>query len=147
MLKKVVTYKDFDGEERTDEFYFNLTKAECTELQLSKEGGLSKLLGKIVSEHNNEKLMEYFKKIVLMSYGERTLDSKGRIIHLKNDRVREEFQSSAAFSEIYMELAFNDEAAAEFVNGILPADLEDSVKNNMKILPGKAPVVVETPQA
>lgn len=144
MLKKVVTYKDFDGEERTDEFYFNLTPAECTELQLSKEGGLSKLLSKIVTERNNEKLMEYFKKIILMSYGERTLDSKGRIIHLKNDRLREEFQSSAAFSAIYMELAFDDKAAADFVNGILPSNLGEEVKE--KALPGKAPVVVETPQ-
>lgn len=145
MLKKTVTYKDFDGKEYTDDFYFNLTKAECTELLAENNGNLINLLEKIVSEQRSDKLIEYFKKLVLMAYGEKTIDSKGRTIHLKNDRIREEFLCSAAYSEIFMELANDDKAAADFVNGIIPADMDE--ESNLKALPGKAPVVVETPQA
>lgn len=117
MLKKTVTYSDFDEQQRTEEFYFNLTEAELTEMELSLNGGLSQLLDKIVKEHNQKKIIEYFKEIVLKSYGEKSLDGRQFI---KNDKIREEFASTAAYSVIFMELATDADAAAAFVNGIMP---------------------------
>lgn len=125
MIKKTVTYKDFDNQERTEDFYFNLTKAELTEMEMSLNGGLSTLLAKIIRERDNKQLIEYFKRIVLDSYGKKSLDGRN---FLKNDEIRNEFASTMAYSEIFMELASDDKAAADFINGILPSDLADEVK-------------------
>lgn len=121
MYKMSVSYEDFDGNQRTEDKYFNLTKAEVTELETSMNGGLSNLLEKIVAEQDQQKIIEYFKKMVLMAYGEKSLDGR---IFLKNDRIREEFACSAAYSEIFMKLATDADVAAEFVNGIIPKDLK-----------------------
>ncbi len=120
MIKKTITYEDFDGNERTDDYYFNLTKAEVMELRFSINGGLENMLDQIIKEQDQKQLIEYFKKLVLASYGKKSLDGR---TFMKNDEIREEFKSTMAYSEIFMELATDDKAAAEFVNGILPKDL------------------------
>lgn len=125
MVKKTITYKDFDGQERTEDYYFNLTKTELTEMELSMNGGLSTLLEKIIKERDMKQLIEYFKRIVLDSYGEKSLDGR---MFIKNEKLKEEFKSTMAYSEIFMELANDDKAAAEFINGILPSDLAEEVK-------------------
>lgn len=121
MIKKTITYEDFDGNTRTEDFYFNLTKAELTEMEMSLNGGLSQLLEKIVKENDQKQIIEYFKKIVLDSYGVKSLDGRN---FQKNEKIREEFASTAAYSEIFMELATDSEAASAFVNGIIPKSLE-----------------------
>ena len=125
MVKKTITYKDFDGQERTEDYYFNLTKTELTEMELSMNGGLSTLLEKIIKERDMKQLIEYFKRIVLDSYGEKSLDGR---MFVKNEKLKEDFKSTMAYSEIFMELANDDKAAAEFINGILPSDLAEEVK-------------------
>ena len=120
MYKMGLTYEDFDGNERTEDFYFNLTKAEVTELETSMNGGLSNLLEKIVNEKDNEKIISYFKMLVLKAYGQKSLDGR---IFMKNDQLRDEFACTAAYSEIFMKLATDADIAAEFVNGILPKSL------------------------
>lgn len=140
MLKKTVAYEDFDGNRRTEDLYFNLTEAEITEMELSFNGGLSQLLEKILQENDNKQIIEYFKKIVLMSYGKKSLDGRQ---FLKNDAIREEFASTLAYSEIFMELATDADAAAAFVNGIMPkkmSNTRDGVPMGVRALPGKAPV-------
>lgn len=117
MLKKTVTYEDFDGNSRTEDHYFNFTEAEVTEMELSLNGGLSQLLEKILQENDQKQIIEYFKKIVLMAYGKKSLDGRQ---FAKNDEIREEFASSAAYSEIFMELATDADAASAFVKGIMP---------------------------
>lgn len=141
MIKKTVTYEDFDGVSRTEDFYFNLTKAELTEMELSLNGGLSQLLTKIVQEKDGRMIIEYFKKIVLGAYGEKSLDGR---YFMKNDKIREEFASSAAYSEIFMELATDAEKGAEFVNGIMPKT-DAPEKTKIEALPGKAPIDVLPP--
>lgn len=121
MIKKTVTYEDFDGNKRTEDFYFNLTKAELTEMEMSLNGGLSQLLEKIVQENDQKLIIEYFKKIVLDSYGIKSLD--GRQFQ-KSDEIRAAFASTAAYSDIFMELATDSDAASAFVNGIIPKSLE-----------------------
>lgn len=139
MLKKTITYEDFDGNKRTEDHYFNLTSAELTEMEMSLNGGLSQLLEKILQENDQKRIIEYFKKIVLMSYGKKSLDGRQ---FSKNDAIREEFASTAAYSEIFMELATDADAASAFINGIMPKKAIDRMKG-MKSFPGKASVDVE----
>ena len=123
MLKKTITYTDFDGEERTEDFYFNLTKAEIMEMNLTTYGGLDKMIEKIVSAKDTPKIVSLFKDLVLRSYGIKSDDGKRFV---KNDKIREEFSQTEAYSELFMELATDEDAAIQFVNGIVPKELSDS---------------------
>ena len=117
MLKKTITYTDYDGNPRTEDFYFNLSKAEVAEMELSEIGGLSTLLKKIIAERNNKKIIELFKDLILRAYGEKSPDGKRFV---KNQELRDAFCQTEAYSELFMELAGNAEAAVAFVNGITP---------------------------
>ena len=116
MLAKTVTYMDYNGVERKETFYFNLTEAELTEMQMSEYGGLTNMLQKIIDSQDSKAIMREFKKLILLAYGVKSDDGKRFI---KNDQVREEFSQTEAFSEIYMELLTDSDAAAAFVNGIV----------------------------
>lgn len=124
MLKKVIKYIDYDGQERTETFYFNLNKVELAEMELSssKDGGLSKYIQKIVEEKNVEQLMNIFKKIILMSYGVKSTDGKR---FEKSKVLSDEFAQTEAFVELFLELTGNAEAAAAFINGIIPQNLNN----------------------
>ncbi len=130
MLKKTMTYVDYDGNQRTEDFYFNLTKAEIMEMNLSASGGLDKMIAKIVAEQDGAKIVEIFKKIVLGAYGEKSLDGKRFI---KNPELSEAFSQTEAYSDLFMELATDAEKAAEFINGIVP-----KVDNNANVVTPEA---------
>ena len=117
MLKKTMTYVDYDGNQRTEDFYFNLTKAEIMEMDLSASGGLDKLITKIVAEQDGAKIIEIFKKIILGAYGEKSLDGKRFV---KSPELSEAFSQTEAYSDLFMELATDAEKAAAFINGIVP---------------------------
>lgn len=134
MLKKTITYTDYNGESRTEDFYFNLSKAELAEMELSSEGGMQAYIEKIVNTHNNKELVQLFKDLILMSYGEKSLDGKRFI---KNAELREAFSQTDAYSELFMELASNADAASAFVNGIIPQNLEGATKP--AAAPGRGP--------
>ena len=121
MLTKKITYTDYDGNERTETFYFNLNKAELTEMELSSEGGLSKMIQKIVDEKDTTRIIAIFKDIILRSYGEKSNDGK-RFLKRGPDghKLADDFAQTEAYSELFMELATNSDAASEFVNGIVP---------------------------
>jgi hypothetical protein len=119
MLKKTITYKDFDGNERTEDFYFNLTKAEVMEMELGVTGGMTQMLQKIIEKQDSKQIIEIFKEIVLKSYGEKSPDGKRFV---KNQELRDAFEQTNAYSELFMELATNADAATAFVNGILPKE-------------------------
>lgn len=118
MLKKTIPYVDFDGNERTEEFYFNLTKAEVIEMEMSTSGGLAAMLEKIVASQDTKRIIEVFKDLILKSYGEKSPDGKRFV---KNQELRDAFSQTEAYSELFLELATNPEAAAAFVNGIVPS--------------------------
>lgn len=128
MLKKTITYDDFDGNTRTEDFYFNLTQSELVEMQASFNGGLSQLLTKIIQSKDQKQIINYFKEIILKSYGIKSLDGRQFI---KNEQIREEFASTAAFSKIFMELGTNDEAAINFVKGIIPNHTDETNGNSV----------------
>lgn len=124
MLKKTVTYIDFDGNVRTEDFFFNLTEQEIAEMELSTEGGLGNFINKAVAAKSQVELIELFKKLILAAYGVKSADGRRFV---KNDAVREDFMSTQAFSDIYMDLVQDADKASEFFNGIVPK--EKPVKN------------------
>ena len=121
MLKKTITYVDYNGVERTEDFYFNLSKAEVAEMELSVQGGFSKMLEEIIASKDNVQIVNLFKQMVLKSYGEKSPDGRRFI---KSEEIAQAFAQTEAYSEIFMELALNEDKAAEFVNGIMPANLD-----------------------
>ena len=125
MLKKTISYEDFDGNEITEDFYFNLTKAEIAEMELEVRGGLSATLEKITKAKETPVLIKIFKDLILRSYGVKSDDGKRFI---KTKTMREEFEQHAAFSALFMELATDANAASEFVNGVVPSDVSKKMK-------------------
>ncbi len=139
MLKRNITYENFDGETVTEVFYFNLTKTEIIDMQMSYEGGLDAVIQRIVKAEDIKSLIEEFQNIVLMSYGQRSDDGK---YFRKSDSIREEFKHHAAYDSLFMELATDDKAAADFMIGILPRDMaQDLPKDHLS----KTPTVINTP--
>lgn len=120
MLKKTIKYTDYNGETREEDFYFNLSKAEVTEMELSKEGGMSEYIKKISAAQNAPELIKLFKEIITKSYGEKSLDGKRFI---KNKELTEAFTQTEAYSELFVELASNADEAVKFINGIMPKNM------------------------
>lgn len=129
MYKKTVTYTDFNGVERTEDFYFNLTNQELTEMELEVEGGLTSILDKIIKAQNVPDLVKYFKIILKKAYGVKSEDGRK---FMKNEAIWEDFESTQAFSDIYMEFAMDDEAASAFVNGIMPPEGKEAIAEAQK---------------
>lgn len=121
MLKKTMTYTDYDGMERTEDFYFNLTRAECLELEMGTAGGLEKMIKQIVSEKDTKRIIEMFKEIIMKAYGVKSPDGRRFI---KTQEVRDAFAQTEAYSNLFVELATNADAAAEFINGIVPPPIK-----------------------
>ena len=118
MLKKSITYVDFNDNERTEDFYFNLTKAEVMEIEVSNSGGLVKTMETLMVEKDSAKILTIFKDIILKAYGEKTLDGKRFV---KNQEIRESFAATEAYSVLFMSM-LNADTAAEFINGITPKE-------------------------
>jgi len=139
VLRKSITYTNFNEEEVTEDFFFHLSKAEIVELEMSEAGGLSEALKEIVASEDGKAIIAHFKKIILDSYGQRSADGKRFV---KNTKIREEFESSEAYSVLFMELCTNAASATEFVNGIIPKGMADEAA---KVVRGDLAVVPELP--
>ena len=137
MLKKTITYTDYNGTTRKEDFYFNLTQAEVTELEVSVEGGLVEQINRIVAAQNGKVIIETFKDIILRAYGEKSPDGRRFI---KNQEVRDAFAQTEAYSKLFMELATDAKAASEFVNGIVPPKAEKAAPADQS---AEAPAVPE----
>ena len=122
MLKKTITYTDYNGTERTEDFYFNLSKAEITEMELNMEGGMRAYIQKIIAAKSQLALVTLFKEIVMKAYGKKSADGR---LFMKNDAIRAEFEAHPAYSMIYMDLVTDEAKASAFVNGIMPADAQN----------------------
>lgn len=117
MLVKKVQYTDYKGVKREEELYFNLSKAEVAEMELSHKGGLSAKINRIIATQDTEEIIKLFKELILSSYGIISDDGKRFI---KNEQLRVDFSQTEAYSELFMELASDADAASTFVNGIIP---------------------------
>ena len=117
MLKKTITYTDYNGVERKEDFYFNLTKAEIMEMEMSISGGLTEMINRIVAAQDAPAIVKIFKELVLKAYGVKSPDGKRFI---KSDELATEFAQTEEYSQLFMELATDADAASAFVNGIVP---------------------------
>lgn len=117
MLKKSITYTDYNGVEHTEDFYFNYSKSEIAEMELSYEGGIKAMLDEVVASNDRKRIIEVFKDLILGSYGVKSEDGKRFI---KSKELTEAFYQSEAYSEFFIEIAKNSESLAAFVNGIIP---------------------------
>lgn len=137
MLRKSIKYTDFNGNEREEDFYFDLSEAELTRMNFTTEGGLEPLLQRIIATQDLPRLWEYFEKIVQMSYGVKSLDGK---YFEKDEKELKKFMSCPAYSNLIMELIGSSDKAAAFVNGVIPKSMSGSqqpVSNG--VLPGPGP--------
>ena len=121
MLKKSITYRDYNDVERTEDFYFNLTKAEIMEMELGTTGGFTEMVQKIIDTQDIPQIAKIFKDLVLKAYGEKSPDGRRFI---KNDEIRDGFAQTEAYSDLFMELSTNPDAASAFINGIIPDNIE-----------------------
>lgn len=145
MLKRTISYTDYKGNERTEDFYFNLSRAEIAEMELTTDGGLSDYIEKIIKAANQSQIVMLFKDLILKAYGEKSEDGRRFI---KSEELSNAFSQTEAYSILFMELAGDAGKAADFVNGIVPELTEDEKKaaEQFKALPGKAPIEgVQTP--
>ena len=148
MLKKTITFKDLDGNNLTEDFYFNLSKAEITEMEFAKKGGLVEQLGEIVAAGEPRQILSTFKWILLKAYGVRSTDGKRFI---KTPLLTEEFTQTDAYSVMFMELVTNSEASGAFIRGILPPDLilemdKVEAEDPQKVGPPRRVETVELPE-
>lgn len=149
MLKKTIKYTDYNGVERNEDFYFNLTKAEIMEMQMGTTGGFADYIAALVKTQNMPEIVRIFKDIVLKAYGEKSQDGKRFIKTDDNGHsLAKAFSETEAFSILYMELATDSKEAAKFINGIVPQDMEVSEEKQqevMKELFGEGASTVEAP--
>lgn len=133
MIKKTITYTDYNDIERTENFYFNLSKAEVMEMEMSTEGGMAESIQKIVDAKDAPSIIRVFKDLVLKAYGVKSDDGR-RFMKTKPDgsKYSDEFKETEAYSQIFMELATDADKAAEFINGIVPSDLAQKVSEQKK---------------
>jgi hypothetical protein len=139
MLKKTITYEDFNGETVSEDFFFHLSKAELVELEMSHLGGLSESLQKIIDAEDNKQIIAEFKNIILTAYGKRSSDGRR---FTKNQELRDEFISTEAYSALFMELVTDTDAAIEFINGIIPAGMTEEAAKAAGIDPKTTPLIV-----
>jgi hypothetical protein len=119
MLKRSITYKDFNGTERTEDFYFNLTQAEIAKMELSTAGGLVEKINRIVAAQDGEEIMKFFNQFILDAYGEKSPDGKHFV---KSEEKSRMFSFTGAYDILFMELVTDPDKAAAFLNAIVPAE-------------------------
>ena len=127
MIKKTITYTDYNGVKRTEDFFFNLSKAELIDMEFGVSGGFSELIKKIVDSNDTPSIMKCFKEIVLKAYGKKTDDGRRFI---KSEELSKEFEQTEAYSEMIVDFIQHPDVAADFVTKIMPADLAEAAVRN-----------------
>jgi hypothetical protein len=126
MIKKTITYIDYNGTERTEDFYFNLAKDEIMKMEMGVKGGFVEMINRIVQAQDQPEIIRVFEEMIQKAYGVKTPDGRG---FTKKKEDLEAFIATPAYSELFMELATDSDKAAEFVNGIMPAGLAKQLEN------------------
>lgn len=140
MYKKTMSYTDFDGNTRKEDFFFNFTTAELAEMELTAKGGLKGEIEAITNEQDGEKIVDWFKKIILKSVGKKSPDGRKFI---KSKEISDDFAQTQAYSDLFMELAFDAKKGADFINKVIP----QTPDNNKPVLVADSivsPTTIET---
>lgn len=124
MHKREITYENFNDETVTETFYFNLSKPELIELEVEYKEGFTSWIQSVVKAEDNKTILEQFKRIILLAYGEKSADGRS---FLKSDELREQFSHTAAFQSLFLDLCTDASVAAEFLIAALPKDMRDEV--------------------
>jgi len=127
MYKKTITYTDYNDVEQTEDFYFNLNKAELIKIQLANNGTLQAKLERLINTRETSEIAQIFQDIIDMSYGVKSDDGKRFI---KNQEVLDAFKQTEAYSELFVELTSNADAAIEFITGIIPAKIAEQINQD-----------------
>jgi hypothetical protein len=147
LLKKTIEYEDFNGEQVREDHYFHLTKADLIEMEMSHKGGLHDYLQRIIKSEDGKAIIQEFKSLILIAYGKRSEDGRRFI---KTQEMRDDFISSEAYSTLFLELCTNAEAAAEFINGIVPTGMDKDLAklveaNNGTVVENSVPEAIPEP--
>lgn len=136
MYKITETYTDYDDNQRTEDFYFNYSEAELSDLQFSVSGGLAGMIDKIIKTNDMPKLVELFRELIQNAYGEKSNDGRR---FMKSPELTKEFTETVAYSQIYMRLATDSKAAQEFINKVVPKSMKDKMQqaNQQNVVPMK----------
>jgi len=141
MISKNIKYVDYNGVEREETFLFNLSKAELMEMEMGITGGLAETIKKIIETQDQPSIIKIFKDLILKAYGEKSADGRRFLkVDEKGNPLSVGFSQTEAYSNLFMELATDADAAANFVKGIIPADIEipdqdvNNQKNNIQLL-------------
>lgn len=126
MFGKEITYEDFNGKQRTETKWFHMSKAEILEwMTPNGDYTMEDVLKRMVEKQNGRDVIESTRDLIYKSYGEKSLDGKRFI---KSQEVKDAFMESPAYSELFMELISDAEAAAKFVMGIIPKDMATEIE-------------------
>lgn len=135
MLKKTFTYTDYNGTERQEDHYFNISKTELAEMEMGTDGGFTEMLQRIVNSKDMKEIATVFKKIILLAYGEKSPDGRR---FMKSEEISKAFSETEMYNQLFMELAFDAKAAIAFVKAILPPNsTEGAPSPNVTGLPAK----------
>lgn len=129
MLKKTITYTDYDGMERTEDFWFNLSKTELTKLDAELPGGVLGVLRKIIDKKDRKALVDFIETLILRSYGEKTLDGKRFV---KTPDMAEEFMQTPAYDELFMSILSDTDSQTSFINGVMPQSMVKEIEQTDK---------------
>ena len=129
MLKKTITYTDYNGIKRTEDHYFNLTKSEILKMEMGVTGGLAEMIQTIIKKQDVPQVMKVFENFITAAYGEKSADGRRFI---KNKEITEAFMQTEAYDQLYMELVTEADAAAKFFNALIPAELAEEVAKQQK---------------
>lgn len=116
MYKTTIEYEDYNGVQRKEEFYFNLSKAELMEMDLSTQAGIEEKFRMIIQTKDNAEIVKTFKDLILRSHG---IKSEDGTRFIKTDALRENFEQSAAYSEYFMRLLSDPDEQQRFMNGVI----------------------------
>jgi len=129
MLKETRKYIDFDGNERTEDFYFNFTKAELIEMNLFEAGGMAKMIERIINANDPGEIMRVFKELILRSYGEKSPDGR---TFMKSPEISARFAATPVYSDMFMEFSQDADKAVAFVKGLVPPDILPEIEKREK---------------
>lgn len=129
MLKKTITYTDYDGMARTEDFWFNLSKTELTKLDAELPGGVLGVLRKIIDKKDRKALVDFIETLILRSYGEKTLDGKRFV---KTIDMAEEFMQTPAYDELFMSILSDTDSQTSFINGVIPQSMAKEIEQTDK---------------
>lgn len=144
MLKRTITYVDYDGNERTEEFMFNINKSELTTMQMSYDGGLRNRLKKMMEKQNAPEIMKTFRDLIHLAYGEKSPDGRRFI---KSDELSTAFEQTEAYNILFMELCTDSVKAAKWIEKVLPPDLAAAAAPEMNAVTENVSNVTEIPTA